>query len=133
MSEVDARQRRLMRLRRHRRIRKKISGTSDFPRLSVYRSDKHIYGQLIDDARGVTLLSVGTVSGEVQARIGALTAEEGKPTTGKMGKARAVGIVLAEKAKERGLLNVRFDRGGYLYHGRVKALADGAREGGLQF
>ena len=133
MSEIVARQRRLMRIRRHMRIRKKMHGTGDCPRLCVYRSDKHIYGQIIDDSRGVTLLTVGTVAGEVKARLSALPAVEGAPTTGKIAQARAVGLVLAEKAKEKGLARVRFDRGGYLYHGRVKALADGAREGGLQF
>lgn len=122
-----------MRVRRHMRIRKKVTGTADCPRLCVYRSDKHIYGQIIDDSLGVTLLTVGTISGEVKARISTLTDAEGSPTKGKVGQARAVGLVLAEKAREKGLARVRFDRGGYLYHGRVKALADGAREGGLQF
>jgi len=133
MAEIIARQRRLMRVRRHMRIRKRMTGTAECPRLCVYRSDKHIYGQIIDDARGVTLLTVGTLSGEVKNRIGALPDAGGLPTKGKVGQARAVGLVLAEKAKEQGLDRVRFDRGGYLYHGRVKALADGAREGGLQF
>ena len=133
MAEVVARQRRLMRIRRHMRIRKKMEGTADCPRLCVYRSDKHIYGQIIDDSRGVTLLTVGTISGEVKARVATLAGDEKSPAKGKTGQARAVGLVLAEKAKEKGLARVRFDRGGYLYHGRVKALADGAREGGLQF
>lgn len=128
MAETVARKRRVMRLRRHMRIRKKMSGTADCPRLCVYRSDKHIYGQIVDDSRGVTLLTVGTISGEVKARLATLV-----DSPGKVGQARAVGLVLADKAKEKGLAKVRFDRGGYLYHGRVKALADGAREGGLQF
>lgn len=126
--KVIARERRLARERRHLRIRKRVSGSGECPRLCVFRSSKHIYGQIVDDSKGVTLITVGSLSGDVTARISAL---EG--AAGKVGKARAVGLVLAEKAKEKGVTRVRFDRGGYLYHGRVKALADGAREGGLEF
>lgn len=121
-------QRRDARIRRHRRIRRKLSGTTECPRLCVFRSSKHIYGQIVDDTTSATLFSVGSLSADVKARLAAL---EG--ATGKTGIARAVGVVLAEKAKEKGVTRVRFDRGGYLYHGRVKALADGAREGGLEF
>ncbi len=125
---IIAHERRVARDRRHRRIRKKMSGTTDCPRLCVYRSDKHIYGQIVDDSQHRTLLSVGSLSDAVKTRLGTLEGAKGK-----IGRARAVGIVLAEMAKEKGLTKVRFDRGGYIYHGRVKALADGAREGGLEF
>jgi len=126
--KIISRDRRTARTKRHRSIRRKVSGEVGCPRLCVFRSDKHIYGQLVDDSSGTTLLTVGSLSVDVKSRIGTL---EG--ATGKTGCARAVGIVLAEKAKEKGVTRVRFDRGGYLYHGRVKALADGAREGGLEF
>lgn len=122
------RERRLSREKRHGRIRKKMNGTAEYPRLCVFRSHKHIYGQVVDDACGRTLLTVGSLSAEVITRLAAL-----ENVKGKVGRARAVGLVLAEKAKEKGLTRVRFDRGGYIYHGRVKALADGAREGGLEF
>ncbi|MFT4663625.1 MAG: large subunit ribosomal protein L18 [Polaribacter sp.] len=103
------------------RIRKKINGTADLPRLSVFRSNKEIYAQLIDDKSGVTLAA-------------ASSREEGIPkSTPKVEQAKAVGKSLAEKAKAENIANVVFDRSGYLYHGRVKALADGAREAGLQF
>ncbi len=105
------------RLRRHQRVRKKVSGTSERPRLVVHRSLKHIYAQLVDDVSMRTLMTV-TDSGL-----------EGKKTA----KSAEVGKRIAEKAKEAGLTKVVFDRGGYKYHGRVKAVADGAREGGLEF
>ncbi len=103
------------------RIRKKINGTATLPRLSVFRSNKEIYAQLIDDKSGVTLAA-------------ASSREEGiSKSTPKVEQAKAVGKILAEKAKSENIANVVFDRSGYLYHGRVKALADGAREAGLQF
>ncbi len=105
---------------RHYRIRKRITGTGERPRLSVYRSSKHIFALIIDDARGVTLVA-------------ASSREELPRAGGKVGVSTEVGKRLAERAKSKGLARVSFDRGGYLYHGRVKALADGARAGGLEF
>ena len=116
------RQREERRYRRHLRVRKKVAGTAERPRLAVYRSLKHIYAQLVDDDRGVTLLGVSDGSEGL--------AVEG---TGKMARARATGKLIAEKAKAAGFGKVVFDRGGYRYHGRVRAVADGAREGGLEF
>ena len=110
---------------RRYRIRKKVSGQAERPRISVYRSLNHIYAQLIDDVDGRTLAQANDALPEVAAKIG-----DGK---GKVGRAKAVGIVLAERAKAIGITRACFDRGGYLYHGRVKALAEGAREGGLEF
>jgi large subunit ribosomal protein L18 len=110
---------------RRYRIRKKVSGLPERPRIAVYRSLNHIYAQLVDDSNGRTLASASDVLPEVSAKLG-----DGK---GKVGKARAVGVVLAERAKALGIRRACFDRGGYLYHGRVKALAEGAREGGLEF
>lgn len=104
------------------RIRTKISGTATKPRLSVFRSNKDIYAQLIDDANGVTLVSANSRQKDIAAQGG-----------NKTEKALSVGKVLAEKAKALGIETCVFDRGGYLYHGRVKAIADGAREGGLKF
>ena len=101
------------------RIRNKISGTPDRPRLAIYRSNKSIYCQLVDDLNGVTLASSSS------AQLGA--------TGNKVDQAKLVGTSIAEKAKAANIDNVVFDRGGYLYHGRVKSLAEGAREGGLQF
>ena len=112
------------RVRRYR-IRKKVSGLPERPRISVYRSLNHIYAQLIDDVGGRTLAEASDALPEVKAKIG-----DGK---GKVGRAKAVGVVLAERAKALGITRACFDRGGYLYHGRVKALAEGAREGGLEF
>ena len=112
------------RVRRYR-IRKKVSGLPERPRISVYRSLNHIYAQLIDDVGGRTLAEASDALPEVVSKIG-----DGK---GKVGRAKAVGIVLAERAKALGITRACFDRGGYLYHGRVKALAEGAREGGLEF
>lgn len=108
------------RLRRKTGIRKRIYGTTEKPRLSVYRSSKHIYVQLIDDLQGQTLVAAST-----------LKAGEGSGCT--VEAAKRVGTVIAEKAKAAGVEKVAFDRGGFRYHGRVKALADAAREGGLQF
>ncbi len=106
---------------RRYRIRKRVSGTGERPRLSVFRSARHIYAQIVDDARGVTLAAA---SSREEAAAG------GK---GKIGASAEVGKRLAARAKEKGVTRVAFDRGGYLYHGRVKALADGARAGGLEF
>jgi len=108
------------RVRRHARVRRKVSGTSQRPRLSVYRSSKHIYAQLVDDMAQETLAS----SSSVQLKL-----ENG----GNIEAAEKVGKHLAEIAQEKGIKSVVFDRGGYLYHGRVKALADAAREAGLEF
>lgn len=109
------------RLRRHKRIRAKISGTSARPRLAVFRSNTNIYAQIIDDENGVTLLSASTLEKEFEGYGGNIEA------------AKAVGTMIAKKALERGITDVVFDRGGYVYHGRVQALADAAREGGLKF
>ncbi|NOT08493.1 MAG: 50S ribosomal protein L18 [Gemmatimonadales bacterium] len=110
------------RYRRHLRVRKRVSGTSERPRLVVFRSIKHIYAQLVDDDRGVTLLGVSDGSEGMEAEV-----------KGKVAKAKAAGKLLAGKAKAAGITKVVFDRGGYRYHGRVQAVADGAREGGLEF
>lgn len=107
------------------RIRKKIYGTSEKPRLSVYRSLNHMYAQLIDDTQSVSL---GTVSTKTKDLAGDLQAAEGK-----VAKAFIIGKAIAELAKSKNITTVVFDRSGYLYHGRIKAVADGAREGGLQF
>ncbi|MFN3285025.1 MAG: 50S ribosomal protein L18 [bacterium] len=109
---------------RHRRIRQRVVGTPDRPRLSVFRSLKHIYAQIIDDTRGHTLVAASTREPEIAARLNGLKRVE---------QGRVVGQVLAERAREKGIVRVVFDRGGYTYHGRVKALAEGAREGGLEF
>jgi large subunit ribosomal protein L18 len=103
----------------HKRVRRKISGTAARPRLNVFRSNKSIYVQVIDDVSGHTLAAAST--------------KDASATGTKTEQAKAVGIALAEKAKAAGVVQVTFDRGGYLYHGRVKAVADGAREGGLDF
>ncbi|MFC5700983.1 50S ribosomal protein L18 [Cohnella faecalis] len=112
------------RLKRHLRVRKKISGTTQRPRLNVFRSSKHIYVQLIDDIQGVTLASASTVDKELAGQVG---------NGGSVEAARKVGELIAKRAKDKGYENVVFDRGGYLYHGRIQALADAAREAGLQF
>ena len=112
------------RLRRKRGIRKLIRGTSDRPRLTVFRSLKHIYAQLIDDDRGITLCEASTRSKELQDK-----AAKG----GDIAAAKMVGTALAERAKAKGIVQVSFDRNGYRFHGRIKGLADAAREGGLSF
>jgi len=112
------------RQRRHMRVRKHISGVPNRPRLNVFRSDKHIYAQVIDDTAGHTLVSASTIDVEVRG------AAKGKNKTE---QAKIVGRVVAERALDAGLKQVVFDRGGYQYHGRVKALADAAREAGLDF
>lgn len=114
----------LKRQRRHRRVRKKVFGTAERPRLNVFRSLKHIYAQLIDDDRGVTLAAASTLTPEIRAK--------GKIGT-KKDAAKVVGELLAQRALAVGIQKVVFDRDGYKYHGRVKALAEGARAGGLQF
>ena len=115
-----------IRERIHTRIRKKLSGTSERPRLAIFRSVAHIYAQVIDDSKGVTLVAANSV--EKSARV------EGKRGTGgNVAAAAEIGKRVAERAKEQGISKVVFDRGGYLYHGRVKALADAAREAGLEF
>jgi len=111
--------------RRHRRVRAKISGTTQRPRLNVFRSSAHMYAQVIDDTQSHTIVSASDLEEAVRERAG-----EGAT---KAARARAVGEIIAERAKEAGVDAVLFDRGGFLYHGRVKAVADGAREGGLKF
>jgi len=113
-----------MRLKRKRRIRKNLSGSTDRPRLSVFRSSKHIYAQIIDDLQGTTLVAAGTLSPEIKAKLGGLKKKDA---------AREVGKLLADKAKTKGIEQVVFDRNGFLYHGRVKSLADSCRENGLIF
>lgn len=111
--------------RRKYRIRKKVFGTSDTPRLSVYRSLKHIYAQIIDDEHGNTLVACSTMEKEVREAI--------KDKTRKVEQAKLVGKILAKRALEKGIERIAFDRNGFLYHGRVRALADSARENGLVF
>ena len=115
------------RIARHRRVRKKIAGTATRPRLAVFRSITHIYAQLIDDQNGKTLVAAS--DGDVRPA----TASPSPAEPGKTARAAAAGKLLAERAKTAGIENVVFDRGGYRYHGRVKALADAARKGGLVF
>jgi large subunit ribosomal protein L18 len=112
----------------HERIRNRILGTGERPRLNVYRSLNHIYAQLIDDRGGVTLVSANSLEAGEGAE-----GKGKKGTGGNVAAAKVVGKKIAERAKEKGFQKVVFDRGGYLYHGRVKALADAAREAGLQF
>ncbi len=112
----------------HERIRKKLRGTAERPRLNVYRSLNHIYVQLIDDSNGVTVVSASSAEGKK-----AVTAGAGKRTGGNVAAAKSVGKAIAERAQAKGVSKVVFDRGGYIYHGRVKALADAAREAGLKF
>lgn len=114
---------RARRLRRHRRIRGKVSGTPQRPRLAVFRSHQHIYAQVIDDEAGRTLVAASTLEPELREQA----------TGTKTERARLVGRVIAERARERGIEAVVFDRGGFLYHGRVAALADAARQAGLRF
>ncbi|MGL4651867.1 MAG: 50S ribosomal protein L18 [Caldilineaceae bacterium] len=116
--------RRAARIRRHIRVRKKVDGTTERPRLNVFRSLEHIYAQIIDDSNGSTIASASTVDVDLRATLSPLNKTE---------QAKAVGKAVAERAKAKGIESVVFDRGGYPYHGRVKALADGSREAGLKF
>jgi large subunit ribosomal protein L18 len=113
------------RKRRHVRVRAKVNGTPSRPRLNVFRSSAHIYAQVIDDLAGHTLVAASDLEAEIRERAG----EDATKTA----KAKTVGQIIAERAKAAGIETVVFDRGGFLYHGRVKAVADGAREGGLVF
>ncbi len=112
------------RLKRKKRIRKKISGSPERPRLSVFRSTKHIYAQVIDDLNGVTLVAASSLNPEIR---------EQEEVKGKIEEAKRVGKMIADKAKAQGITAVVFDRNGFLYHGRVRALATAAREAGLEF
>lgn len=111
------------RARRHRRVRRRVAGNASRPRLNVFRSGKHIYAQVIDDDRGHTLAAASSLDAELRGKVKGSTKEG----------ARAVGELVARRAQAKGIARVVFDRGGYLYHGRVKALAEGAREAGLDF
>ncbi len=113
-----------IRERVHVRIRKKLQGTTERPRLAVFRSTAHIYAQVIDDTRGVTLVAASSTEKASGSK---------KPSGGNVAAAKEIGKRVAERAKENGINKVVFDRGGYLYHGRIKALADAAREAGLEF
>ena len=115
---------RVARLRRHQRIRRNVHGTAERPRLNVFRSLEHIYAQVVDDDRGNTLAAASTVDPELREALAGLNKSQ---------QAAQVGQLIAKRATAKGLKQVVFDRGGYPYHGRVKALADGAREGGLEF
>jgi len=110
-----------IRRRVHNRIRRKLSGTAERPRLAVFRSEAHIYAQIIDDAKGKTLVAASSVDKDVKTKGGNVAA------------AKAIGKLVAQRAKEKGVARVVFDRGGFAYHGRIKAVADGAREAGLEF
>jgi large subunit ribosomal protein L18 len=112
------------RRRIHQRLRNRLEGSQERPRLNVYRSLNHIYAQVIDDGSGVTLVSASTVQGRKKGE---------KRTGGNVASAKEVGKAIAQRAQEKGIKKVVFDRGGYLYHGRIKALADAAREAGLEF
>jgi large subunit ribosomal protein L18 len=116
--------RNLMRTRRHRRVRKKVSGTAERPRLNIFRSLNQIYAQVIDDERGHTITAASTLEEAIQSKL---------KSTSKTEQAALVGEELAKKANKEGIKQVVFDRGGYRYHGRVKALAEAAREAGLEF
>jgi large subunit ribosomal protein L18 len=116
---MDAKQKNRALQTRHRRVRKRVVGTPDRPRLAVYRSNRHIYAQVIDDYAGRTVAAASTLS----------EAGEGDPKA----RAKAVGAVVAARARDAGVTSVAFDRGGFRFHGRVRALAEGAREGGLEF
>lgn len=114
----------LARKRRHLRLRKKVFGTESRPRMGVFRSQKHIYAQLVDDVRGVTVASASSVDAELRAKLGLGATVDA---------AREVGRLVAERALAKGIEEIVFDRGGYIYHGRVAALAEAAREAGLRF
>ena len=117
---IPLRKRNAIRQRVHSRIRRKMIGSSERPRLNVYRSLNHIYAQVIDDSQGVTIVSASTVAAKAK-------------TGGNVAAAKEIGKAIAEAAKDKGIKSVVFDRGGFLYHGRIKAVADAAREAGLEF
>lgn len=117
-------EKRLARIRRHVRVRKRVSGTPERPRLNVFRSLRHISAQIIDDTKGMTLVAASTGEAEIGKRVAGMKKQE---------QARVVGEILAERAVAQNIKQVVFDRGGYMYHGRVKSLAEGARAGGLEF
>ncbi len=119
---------RLARLKRKKRIRRKVFGTSEKPRLAVFRSAKHIYVQLIDDTNDKTLAGVSTLTKDIRETLADVRKKEGK-----VGVSKLVGKAIAERAKKLNIESVVFDRNGFIYHGRAKAVADGAREGGLKF
>ena len=121
LKKIDKNQKRLQ---RHYSIRNKITGTPERPRLNIFKSSKHIYAQIIDDATGTTLASASTLDKELKVQVAELTKKDA---------AKLVGKAVGERAKEKGINSVVFDRGGYLYHGRVQLLAEGARESGLEF
>ncbi len=122
---INVKKKRIAYLKRKRRVRKKIKGTPERPRLTVYKSNRHIYAQIIDDTAGRTLEAFSTLSKELRAA-------KDLPK-GKCEVAKRVGVLLAKRAVGKGIKKVVFDRNGFLYHGRIKAIADGAREGGLEF
>ncbi|NLM12302.1 MAG: 50S ribosomal protein L18 [Epulopiscium sp.] len=113
-----------VRAKKHLKIRKKIHGTTERPRLCVFRSDKHIYAQIIDDVKGTTLVAASTLEKDIASQL---------EKTNNVQAAKVVGEIVARRALDKGVTEVVFDRGGYIYHGKVKALADAAREAGLQF
>jgi large subunit ribosomal protein L18 len=115
----------VVRLRIHKRIRKHVSGTETHPRLCVFRSNKHIYAQIVDDSKGSTITAASSLESDPKKELG--------KGGGNVAAAKAVGKIVAQRALDKGVKSVLFDRGGYLYHGRVKALAEAAREAGLKF
>ena len=121
MTEIN---KRLARIRRHKRVRKKISGSSECPRLCIFRSLRHIYAQVIDDRKGITLVSLSTLNPEVKGK---------EKYQGNIKAAKMLGSLLAKKLEEKGIKKVVFDRGGYLYHGRLKAVAESTRKGKIVF
>ena len=121
---VSKKSRSEVRVKKHRRIRNRLSGTTECPRLAVFRSNKHMYAQIIDDTVGNTLVSASTLQKDVKANL---------EKTNNVDAAAYLGKVIAEKAIEKGIKDVVFDRGGFLYHGKIQALADAAREAGLNF
>ncbi|MBU4510646.1 50S ribosomal protein L18 [bacterium] len=121
LTEID---RRLARIKRHKRVRKNISGSSERPRLCIFRSLKHIYAQIIDDSKGITLVSLSTLDPEIKKK---------EKYQGNIKAAEMLGSLLAKKLEEKGIKKVVFDRGGYLYHGRAKAVAESTRKGKIVF
>jgi len=115
---------RVARIRRRERVRARVRGTDQRPRLSVFRSDRHIYAQVVNDATGKTMLAVSTLTAELKSQL---------KKTADVGAAKQVGLLAARRCLEKGIKQVVFDRNGFLYHGRIRAVAEGAREGGLQF